>query len=215
MADRQAPLDAAIEEMVQLEARQMLRRVTTGVVQLADLQQWGRMGALEARRRFDPREGVHFKGFARHRIRGSMYDGLRTMGVLSRRTYARLRQQAIDESLVGEPVADPPGGPTRESDARVAFQAILELATSRIAAMGEAQESHESDYAERDAIHKVRDAISKLSDEEQRVVRAVYDLSESGDSGAQLADRTGVSRSFISRRHLAVLERLRRLLRVA
>lgn len=199
---------------MQIEAKLLIGRVTTGVVQLGDLQQWGRMGALEARRRFDPRTGVHFKDFARHRIRGSMFDGLRTMGLLSRRTYKRLQQEAIDEGLVGEPTPDPEGGPTRESDARVAFQAILELATSRLAAMGETQESPEADYEERDAIHKVRRALEMLSDDERRVVRAVYDLNDSGDSGARMAKRTGMSRSSISRRHRVVLDRLRRLLRV-
>lgn len=216
MADRgQAPLDPAIEEVVECEARRTMAQVTEGVIQLDDLCQLGRMGALDARQRFDPRHGVHFKDFARHRIRGSMFDGLRSMGLLSRRIYARLRQDAIDEQLVGEPVPDPPGGPTRESDARIAFQAILELATARIVALEEPPpESQEDALVERDTIHKVRQAVQQLSEAEQRVVRAIYDLDETGDSGAQMADRAGVSRSSISRKHRAILERLRRLLKV-
>lgn len=210
-----SPLDPAIEEVVDYEARQVMREITDGVVQISDLRQWGRMGALEARERFDPRYGVHFKDFARHRIRGSMFDGLRGMGMLSRRTYERLRRAAIDEELVGDPTPEPAGGPTREQDAQIAFQAILELATSRLAAVAcDPVTTPEEGYVRQDTIHKIRQAIDILSDDERRIVRAVYDLDDKGDSGAQLADRSGVSRSAISRRHRKILHRLRRLLKI-
>lgn len=172
------------------------------------------MGALEARERFDPRHGVHFKLFARLRVRGAIFDGLRSWGILSRRTYERLRQQVVDEEILGDPQPDPPGGPTRENDAKVLFDAILDLATARLIDMEAVQHSAEVDYEREDAIYKVRRALQALPEEERRAVRAVYDFAERGDSGARAAARFGVSRSQISRRHRKALNKLRRMMQL-
>lgn len=206
------PLDAAIEELIAIEASVVARQLRSGAVAFDDLLQWGRLGALEARERFDPRQGVHFKVFAKLRVRGAIFDGLRTMGLLSRRTYARLRQQVVDEQILGDPQPEPTGGPTREDDARVVFDAILDMATSRLVAMEAEQPDVESAYAREDAIYKVRKAMKALPDDERRAVRAVYDFSDRGDSGARAAARAGVSRSQISRRHRKALQKLRRMM---
>ncbi|MGK0360790.1 MAG: RNA polymerase sigma factor for flagellar operon FliA [Bradymonadia bacterium] len=213
MSEEAAPLEASIELLVQYEAKDVAKRVR-GSVPFDDLVQWGRLGALEARTRYDPRRGVHFKAFARHRVRGAIFDGLRIMGLLSRRTYDRLRREAIDEDVLGEPTPMPEGGPTREQDAKVAYQAILELATSRLADMASQPDSPEVAYANEDAIYKLRRAMQSLDAEERRAITAIYDFNETGDSGAQMAQRQGTSRSRISRVHRRALKRLRRVLQV-
>lgn len=213
MVDDGAPLEASIELLVQYEAKDVARLVR-GAVPFDDLVQFGRLGALEARTRFDPRRGVHFKDFARHRVRGAIFDGLRTMGLLSRRTYHRLRREALDEEVLGDPVPPPEGGPTRAQDAKVAFQAILDLATSRLVDLAAQPETPEEAYTHEDAIYKVRRALKTLNEEERRAIAAIYDFAETGDSGAEMARRQGTSRSRVSRLHRSALKRLRQVMQV-
>lgn len=50
-----------------------------------DLIQWGVLGLLEVRERFDPSRGATFEAFAARRVRGAMIDSLRRDGNQSRR----------------------------------------------------------------------------------------------------------------------------------
>src|SRR5512140_3154896 len=58
-----------------------------------DLVGYGTKGLIEAAERFDPRHGVSFPAFAHYRIRGAIFDGMRTMGWYSRGDYARFRAE--------------------------------------------------------------------------------------------------------------------------
>ena len=49
-----------------------------------DLVGYGTKGLIEAAARFDARQGTPFAAFAYHRIRGAIFDGMRTMGWYSR-----------------------------------------------------------------------------------------------------------------------------------
>jgi DNA-directed RNA polymerase specialized sigma subunit len=57
-------------------------------------------------------------------------------------------------------------------------------------------------------------ALARASEEDRALLAAMYDLDESGASGANLAKQMGISRSQVSRRGLRALERLRRLMGV-
>lgn len=69
--------------LVHTQARQMAGRVPPSV-KGEDLEGYGMIGLLEAIDRFDPDRGIPFEVFARLRIRGSMYDYLRTLDLLPR-----------------------------------------------------------------------------------------------------------------------------------
>lgn len=63
-----------------VEARRMGRRLGPHLrnsVSHEELVSWGSFGLLEAARRFDPERGIPFEHYARHRVRGAMFDGLR------------------------------------------------------------------------------------------------------------------------------------------
>lgn len=65
---------------VEIEARRMLRRLGPSAgsfVSRDDLISWGSVGLIEAARRYEPGRGVPFEHYARHRVRGAMFDGLR------------------------------------------------------------------------------------------------------------------------------------------
>src|SRR4051794_27508917 len=78
--------------LVQAIARK-LKKTLGATIDFEDLVAYGSKGLVEAAERFDPRHGVAFTTFAYYRIRGAMFDGLRTMGWYSRADYARSRAE--------------------------------------------------------------------------------------------------------------------------
>ena len=84
---------------VDLVARRVSDRLPRdAAVQLEDLVSWGAIGLLEAFDRFDAARGIKFSTYAEYRIRGAMYDALRTHDSFSRRRrqLARRVEQATD-----------------------------------------------------------------------------------------------------------------------
>ncbi len=69
--------------LVRAQARQMAGRVPP-TVKSEDLEGYGMIGLLESIDRFEPDRGIPFEVFARLRIRGAMYDYLRTLDLLPR-----------------------------------------------------------------------------------------------------------------------------------
>jgi len=69
--------------LVRAQARQMAGRIPPSV-KGEDLEGYGMIGLLEAIDRFEPDRGIPFEVFARLRIRGAMYDYLRTLDLLPR-----------------------------------------------------------------------------------------------------------------------------------
>jgi len=96
--------------------------------ELDELIQWGVVGMLEARERFQPDKGQSFKAFVTKRVRGAMLDGLRREG-----THQRHRNEASQEMAgVGEPAA--PDDPLREvirHDDRERLAGALDRLTER------------------------------------------------------------------------------------
>lgn len=200
------------------EARRIAGLMPDGAVEVDDLVGYGHLGLLEAQDRFDPRRGVNFEIYARHRIRGAIYDGIRqSIGPLKLRTYERLRRQIMAWRLVGEPSPKPDGPAAQAAAAEVTWTAIADLATALLASRAEAQPrppDPEAQMLRAERLRAVRAAIEQLDPDQREILRAVYDLDDVGDSGADLARRRGLHRSGISRRHRAALERLRRWLKV-
>src|SRR4030065_284416 len=69
--------------LVRAQARHMAGRVPPSV-RAEDLEGYGMVGLLEAIGRFDPDRGIPLEAFRRLRIRGAMYDYLRTLALLPR-----------------------------------------------------------------------------------------------------------------------------------
>lgn len=81
--------------VVRVQAKQMGGRVPPSV-KGEDLEGYGMIGLLEAIDRFDPDRGIPFEAFARLRIRGAMFDYLRTLDLLpriARRNVHRMQTQ--------------------------------------------------------------------------------------------------------------------------
>ena len=77
---------ARYQGKVLLLARRVKERLSSAArVELDDLISWGAIGLLEAFDRFDAGRGIKFSTYAEYRIRGAMYDALRTQDTFSRR----------------------------------------------------------------------------------------------------------------------------------
>lgn len=76
----------AYQQKVLLLARRVYERLSPeATVQLEDLVSYGAIGLLEAFDRYDEARGIQFSTFAEYRIRGAMYDALRTHDTFTRR----------------------------------------------------------------------------------------------------------------------------------
>lgn len=85
---------------VDLVARRVSERLPRdAAIQMEDLVSWGAIGLLEAFDRFDASRGIKFSTYAEYRIRGAMYDALRTHDSFSRRRRQLARR--VDDAQEG------------------------------------------------------------------------------------------------------------------
>jgi len=107
-------------------------------VEYDDLVGFGTTGLLEAADRFDPTVGVAFGTFAYYRVRGAVYDGMRTMGHLPRTEYEKIKAARRADELLErmgrqEAAARQPGRPTaapsRADDLRAMYEAMADVVT--------------------------------------------------------------------------------------
>lgn len=95
--------------------------------EVEELVQWGIVGLLEARERFDPSRGTPFAAFAERRVRGAMLDSLRRDGNQARRL--NKASDIIMNNTLGqsEAYADPLEGLLQYADQTAIAEAIATL----------------------------------------------------------------------------------------
>ncbi len=206
--------------LVQAIARKLKKTLGTSI-EYDDLVAYGCKGLVEAADRFDARPGVAFTTFAYYRIRGAMFDGLRTMGWYSRADYARYRaEERANEYLQSHadrppPGAEGPAGPkldTPEVLAAVA-QVLSGVAAVHITSLEAAATVADTTFAAPDAAldtgrlgKRVREAIKTLPDKERQLMELYY-FGEKNleEAGAEM----GLSKSWACRLHARAVELLR------
>jgi RNA polymerase sigma factor for flagellar operon FliA len=213
-------------DLVNVIARQIGRAVG-GSIELDELLSFGREGLLDASRRFDETRGVPFRAYANYRVRGAIFDGVRSLSRLPRRVHERLnglsRAAGVSEGALEDlsaPVA--PGRSSREADAALADH-LAALATAiavgLVAQTAQGDEGErtavdlrdpEAAYAEAELLSVVRVAIADLPKEEAELVRRHYLEGERFD---QVAKDLGLSKSWASRLHTRAMGRLAKRLR--
>jgi RNA polymerase sigma factor for flagellar operon FliA len=207
--------------LVQAIARKV-KKTLGARIELDDLVAYGSKGLLEAAQRFDARPGVAFTTFAYYRIRGAMFDGVRTMGWYSRADYARYRaEERANEYLQSH--ADRPGGTSQAggasqaADASEALAAVAQVlsgvAAVHITSLEAAASVADTTFAAPDAGvdtgrlgARVREAITKLPEKERRLLELYYfedkTLEEAGGA-------LGLSKSWACRLHARAVDLLR------
>lgn len=191
-------------------------------IEFDDLLSYGMLGLMEAADRYDAKYGANFMTFAYYRVRGAIYDGLRSMGWVSRTEYQKHRfEQHANEYLRN--VADQEavgGGPRKTTDDEVgeladAVEGLVTIYVTALDAMEGFQIADESKPRVDDSIEVqqarrlVAEAIEKLPEQEKTLLTLYYykELSLE-DVGKHL----GLSKSWTSRLHTRSIEKLGRLL---
>ncbi len=206
--------------LVDAIARQ-LRRELGGKVMLDDLVSFGREGLLQAARTFDPAVGVPFRRWASYRVRGAMLDGVRSLSMLPRSVYERLRAiegaHHTSEGAAEEGSAQP-GTTAEEADARLGTYlagiatavAMGLLATPAAGTVGEAVDqrpSADEALARAQTVAAVKEAVLTLPEQERHLIQRHYFEDVRLDDAAS---ELGLSKSWGSRLHTRAIESITR-----
>jgi RNA polymerase sigma factor for flagellar operon FliA len=203
--------------LVQAIARKLKKTIGTRA-EYDDLVAYGSKGLVEAAERFDARPGVAFTTFAYYRIRGAMFDGLRTMGWYSRADYARYRaEERANEYLQSHADRADPGGASQAADAAHPLAAVARVlsgvATVHITSLEAAATVADETFAAPDASidagrlgPRVRAAVTKLPEKERRLLELYYFEEKTLEEAGQAL---GLSKSWACRLHARAVDLLR------
>lgn len=215
-----------------------IKKTLPAQVEYEDLVEYGMIGLVEAADRYDPKHGANFITFAYYRIRGAIYDGLRGMGWLSRSEYARARFEERSNQYLGELASGNAEHTDQEAlnrpeDATThnmgpLEHAIYDLATTvqglaaiYITSLDAAEDLQLADTKQVGADEKlgleqsralIRKTIKQLNDDERQLLEMYYyrDMSLQ-----QIGEKMNLSKSWVSRLHTRVIDKLHRLLEEA
>jgi RNA polymerase sigma factor for flagellar operon FliA len=182
-------------ELVDRIVRGMLRRLPSHIDK-ADLVQQGRIGLMEAARRYDPTSAASFKTFATYRIRGEIIDGLRAF------SQGRPKPEGgygWNESVeaIGERSGDGGGDDVAGFVSSVrALGMAFSLATS----------TSENPLEESLEQQSLWQAVDRLPERERQVCELLYRMDMTMQD---IANVMGTSKASVSRLHKRALERLR------
>ncbi len=205
-------------------------------VEMDDLIGFGTTGLLEAADRFDETAGTVFSTFAYYRIRGAVYDGLRSMGHIPRREYDKLRAaRRADEYLeslgqrdaaarapgqgaaLAQGAARARGAAKTEDELRSMYEAMAGAATVFVTSL-DAQLEEGKDFTDlaasaedKLALSQMRGqlvvAIDALPERERHFIRKhYYEGKTLLDAGQEL----GLSKSWSSRLHARAVDLLKK-----
>jgi RNA polymerase sigma factor for flagellar operon FliA len=209
-----------------------VKRSLAREIEFDDLVEYGMIGLFEAADRFDANHGANFMTFAYYRIRGAIYDGLRGMGWLSRTAYAKARFEERASAYLGEMAQGAQGdGPVEDANdpdkgamgplehaVHDLTAAVQGLAAVYITSLDAAQSAELRDdnqplpeeqlsLAQSRAL--VRQTLKKLPEDERRLLEMYYykDMSLQ-----QIGEKMGLSKSWTSRLHARVIDKMHRML---
>jgi RNA polymerase sigma factor for flagellar operon FliA len=178
---------------------------------------YGIVGLLEAAERFDPRRKVSFVTFSYYRIRGSVFDGLREMGILTRTpndnwvrrevAFNDLVQTAIDDETdrASGSVDDEIRGIAKYVDSLVPAY-LLSLSAENAPDIADEREISGTEIEFRELVDLVRKAIQGLPEKERDILEALY---FKHTTTTDLAEQMGVNKSWVSRLHSKAIQRVR------
>lgn len=216
----QRPVMTTAELMQQCQGlvRSLARQIHLTLPPSADLDDligYGQLGLAEAARVFNPDVNVKFSTFAYYRIRGAIFDGVSKMAWFRRHSAANARYErganALLEEASTEPAAD------LAADARWLNDVSRTLAVAYLTSQSRPLEVEDEDcedpsaaMADQELSDRLHDLLDRLPAEAQSLIRGVY---FEGLSLQDAGTRLGISKSWASRLHSRILDRLGRELR--
>jgi RNA polymerase sigma factor FliA len=190
----------ACSDMVDRCAQRVQRELglSDDVLEFADLVQFGYVGLLEARGRFDASRGIDFRWYAQRRIHGAILDGLRKMTRLPRRAHQLLRIAGVaqdDDLQFGDALEA-----ALEAGRQFARSGFLIIQSPYSTESAPDQPSPEQLTHERRLAERIRRLVDELGDPDREIARR--HLLE-GESLSAIAADLNISRPWAWR----VLER--------
>ncbi|MEO8841893.1 MAG: sigma-70 family RNA polymerase sigma factor [Kofleriaceae bacterium] len=192
-------------------------------VELDELVALANAGLAEAAQRYDPAKGAAFPTFAWYRVQGSIVDGLRKSSNLPRRTWAKLvalraasdylehrGERDVGATASGAKPAEGADALAQVKSELAAIRTMYVLSLDTLQDQGFDQADHSSGADEKldtnRASAKLRAAIEALPEKEQALMKKHYwEGKNLLEAGAEL----GISKSWASRLHAQVVEKLK------
>jgi RNA polymerase sigma factor for flagellar operon FliA len=213
------------EEVVEIYTRlvldtgQQLIQQLQCPVDLDDLAGWGYQGLLEAFQRFDPDMDVTFASFAFYRIRGAMYDGLRSTGWAVRGTAIQVRDtMAINEYLESNLMANAsmPQNKTFADSVNYLDRMVGDCVTiclvqnHHLELVASIERPTQADDAARREIARALTAAMRQLSDNERTVMVRYHVED--EAMSDIAQDMGYSKSWVSRINARALDKVRKIL---
>ena len=208
--------------LVDVVAWQVSRRLGSGV-SVDELRSFGQEGLLRAARAFDPSLGVPFRRYANLRIKGAMFDGLRTWGNLPRRVWRQLKALEAGDRMLAtydeEDAASPATTPEQADSRLSSFLAGMATAIAVGTMTAEPRDqvspegldvTPEDLLAQAELLERVKQIVAGLPDKERTLVERHYFRGEQLDEAAA---SLGLSKSWGSRLHARAIEAISNALR--
>ncbi len=211
------------------QSQGMIRSIATKIsshlpptVNYDDLVSYGQLGLMQAVYSFQPEKNVTFQTFAYHRIRGAMYDGLGKMSWTSRAVSLRIRAEKLSADLLEQQL-----DANRRAEAAESLSADadwLMRTTERIAVVHLLTDSSDDGkglaatavdreatadeaIAHQELCSLLRGLVEQLPETERTLILLTY---FEGKTLTEAADELGKSKSWASRVHARILEKLAR-----
>jgi RNA polymerase sigma factor for flagellar operon FliA len=193
-------------------------------VDAGDLVSAGVFGLIDAIERFDPERAVKFETFAVPRIRGAIFDGLRSLDWVPRSVRSRAREvetafhdleMKLGRSPTDDELATQLGITSSEFQrwlAAIASTTVGPLDRALVAGAeprslrGETPDSPSGAYEEGEIRQAVRGEVRKLPEREKLVLSLYYD---EGLTLAEIGSVLGVTESRVSQIHTKAVLQLR------
>lgn len=215
----QPQLSEAHLRLVDRELQKVLRALPSGCFDPEDGRSAGYEGLVEAMGRFDPRFGVSFERYARPRVRGAIIDGLRALTPFGRAGYRQLKElyrthmsQSLNQT---QDQADQGSSSELSIELETSFSELRNLAMSLCIEVLELNPqvdlaesmNHELDQAQER--QRLSEAFEQLTESDQELIVACYDLRQVGDGVRPFAQRNEISPAAVSQRLQRAMKRLR------
>lgn len=196
-----------------------VRKHFTVRLDMEELTAFGTVGLLEAAERFDARQGVSFLTFAHYRIKGSIFDGLRKMGILKgpdqRAAYLSERSSAyLSAASACDSVSRARSFADDVQTVETAVTSLAALFATGLNGVDHLRLRDETaDPEERLSLaqlkQRVKAVVEKLPENERKLLIAYYYENKTLEEAGQII---GQSKSWSSRLHARAIERIKDLL---
>jgi RNA polymerase sigma factor for flagellar operon FliA len=229
LAARNNPLVLSLLPLVKRVACQMRERLPLHV-ELDDLVSSGVIGLVDAIRKFDGRRHVALDLYARHRIRGAILDGLRSLDTASRDMRKKNRKAETVyhqlEMKLGRPPSDVELAAGLAMSLDAWYRAVRELQMvgmdwlrplgsvgmkqqwpAHEDALAADNDGHQFDSCYRREQREILDrALARIPQRERQIVRLYY---QQELTMKEIGKKLGIDESRVSQLHSAALARLR------